>query len=101
MSVAQEGGRGQGQANQMNKIGKETVLAGIESWFSEAMKDKAEQHFRIMDHHSCQDEKPGLVLLALICEQKIGFQRLNTEPEIFEFDFWHLKKPPAECGQVI
>lgn len=33
MSLAQEGDRGQGQANQMNKITKKTVLAGIKSWF--------------------------------------------------------------------
>lgn len=81
MSLAQEGDRGQGQANQMNKIGKKTVLAGIECWFWEVMKDKVEQHFRIMDYRSCQDDKPGLVLLALMCEQRIGFQRLIIEPE--------------------
>ena len=53
-----------------------------------------------MDHHSCQDEKPGLVLLALMCEQGIGFQRWNIESETFESDFWHIKPPPAGPGQV-
>lgn len=66
------------------------------------MKGKAGQQFRIMDHHSSLNEKPGLVFLALMCEQRIGFQTLNTEPKTFEFDFWHLKPPPAKkLGQVI
>lgn len=53
-----------------------------------------------MDHHSCQDEKPEFMLLALMCEQRMGFQRLGMKLEILEFDFWHIKPPPAGLGQL-
>lgn len=51
-----------------------------------------------MDHHSCLGEKPGFVLLALMCEQGMGIQSLSTEPETSKFDCWHIKPPPAGLG---
>lgn len=35
-----------------------------------------------------------------MCEQRMGFQSLVTEPETFKFDFWSVKPPLAEFGHV-
>lgn len=64
------------------------------------MKDKAEQHFRIDCGPIFLPRWEPFMLIVLMCEQGIGFQRLNTEPETFESDFWHTEPPLAGPGQV-